>query len=220
MKTKKLLFIMCALCAFFLVACSQEEADDDKAEKRTEQSKEISDDAESEEDSDIVEESETAENSAIEDTSDKEEEAEAKDEALALTSYNWQGTEDGSLLVFEQDGTFRYYRSADDLTDSYYEGTYVFHVGAEAVTYITTTLSKYGVTEEELVGIFDRNEEYEESNFVCFSLNNEACIIGGENSVDTPYETPYMGFCLEKDGSLYLDIANMNTANYHLFVAK
>ena len=34
--------------------------------------------------------------------------------------------------------------------------------------------------EEELVGIFDRNEEYEESNFVCFTLNNEACYMGGE----------------------------------------
>lgn len=202
MKTKKLLFLMCTLCALFFVACSQEVSDDDKEESRTKQTEEASDEEESKEDSDIVEEPDITE------------------EAPALTEYNWQGTQDGSLLVFEEDGTFRYYRSAEDLTDSYYEGTYVFHVGEDAITYITTTLGQYGVTEEELVGIFDNNEEYEESNFVCFSLNNEACMIGGENTIDAPYETPYMGFCLEEEGSLYLDIANMNTANYHLFVAK
>lgn len=220
MKTKKLLFLMCTLCALFFVACSQEVSDDDKEESRTKQTEEASDEEESKEDSYIVEEPDTTDSSAMEDTTTTEEEPDITEEAPALTEYNWQGTQDGSLLVFEEDGTFRYYRSAEDLTDSYYEGTYVFHVGEDAITYITTTLSQYGVTEEELVGIFDNNEEYEESNFVCFSLNNEACMIGGKNTIDAPYETPYMGFCLEEEGSLYLDIANMNTANYHLFVAK
>ena len=216
MKSKYLLFIICSLCALFLVACSQKASDNDISENDTKQSEDSSDVAE------FKEESDTTESSAVEDTSDikEEKEMQLKDETPTLTGYNWQGTLDGSLLVFQQDGTFRYYRSADDLTDSYYEGTYVFHVGKDAVTYITTTLIQYGVTEEKLAGVFDKNDEYDESNFVCFSLNNEACIIDGKNSIESPYETPYMGFYLEDEGSLYLDIANMNSGNYHLFIAK
>ena len=76
------------------------------------------------------------------------------------------------------------------------------------------------MSEEELEGVFDRNEQYEESNFVIFVLNNEACIVDGENIVDSPYKTPYFGFYLEDDGVPYLDIANMNSGNYHLFVGR
>ena len=205
-KQKYLLLIMCMLCALLFGACSNDSSDDDKEDRRTERSEDDDD----EDDADEKKE---------DDTDDSHKPA-VSDEAARLTSYNWQGTKDGSLLVFEQDGTFRYYQTAEDLTDNYFEGTYEFYVGADAVDYITTTLSQYSVTEEELTRIFDNSDEYDESNFVCFTLNNEACYMGGENSVDEPYPTSYFGFCLEEDGDLYLDIANMNSANYHLFIAK
>ena len=137
-----------------------------------------------------------------------------------ITDYSWQGSQDGSLLVCEKDGSFKYYRSADDLTDNYFEGTYEFNMGKDAVTYMTTTLGDYGVTEEELEDIFERNEEYDESNFVCLVLHNETCIMDGENQIETPYQTPYFGFCLENEDGLYLDIANMNSGNYYIYLAK
>lgn len=137
-----------------------------------------------------------------------------------ISDYSWQASGDGSYIVCKTDGTFKYYRSADDLTDNYYSGTYEFYIGEDAVIYVTKTLSDYSVTEDELEDVFDRNEEYDESNFVCLVLNNEKCIIDGENQIDSPYRTPYYGFCLEEDGTLCLDIANMNTGNYALYVAK
>lgn len=137
-----------------------------------------------------------------------------------ITEYRWQATGDGSLIVCESDGSFKYYQSAEDLTNNYFEGTYEFYMGKKAVTYITTELSDYGVTKEELEEVFDRNEEYDESNFVVFVLNNEACMIDGENVVESPYRTPYYGFYLESDGVPYLDIANMNSGNYQLFEGK
>lgn len=146
-------------------------------------------------------------------------EAKEWENSALLTSYNWQGTQDGSLLVFEEDNTFRYYQSADDLTNYYFEGTYQFFIGAEAVTYLTTTLSDYGVTLDEINTIFLNNEQYYEANFMIYVLNNEACMIDGENTVDSPYQNPYMGFCLEENGTIYLDVANMNSANYSMYAS-
>ncbi len=187
-KQKYLLLIMCMLCALLFGACSNDSSDDDKEDRRTERSEDDDD--------------EDSHKPAV------------SDEAARLTSYNWQGTKDGSLLVFEQDGTFRYYQTAEDLTDNYFEGTYEFYVGADAIEYITTDLSDYSVTKNELEGSFEGSDEYDESNFVCFTLNNEACYMDGENTVEKPYQTSYFGFCLEEDGDLYLDIANMNSANF------
>jgi len=224
-KQKYLLLIMCMLCALLFGACSNDSSDDDKEDRRTERSEDDDDeDDEDKKDKDEAEKKDSAEDKkGDDDDSDVDKDSdkpEVSDEAARLTSYNWQGTKDGSLMVFEQDGTFRYYQSAEDFTDNYFEGTYEFYVGADAVDYITTDLSDYSVTKDELKRLFDNSDEYDESNFVCFTLNNEACYMGGENSVDEPYPTSYFGFCLEEDGDLYLDIANMNTANYHLFIAK
>lgn len=137
-----------------------------------------------------------------------------------IYDYNWQASQDESLMVCEEDGSFKYYQSADDMTDNYYEGTYEFYVGDNAVDYITSELSDYGLTEDELEEIFKRNDEYNEENFVCLVLNNESCIIDGENQIQSSYKTPYYGFYLEENGKTYLDIANMNTGNYVTYIAK
>ncbi len=151
---------------------------------------------------------------------DKEPETSSKLSTAFITEYKWQATSDSSLIVCEKDGSFKYYQSAEDLTNNYFEGTYGFYVGKPAVTYITTELSEYAVTKAELEGLFDRVEEYDESNFVVFVLNNEACMIDGENVVEAPYQTPYYGFFLESDGVPCLDIVNMNSGNYQLFEGK
>ncbi len=221
-KRKYLLLIMCMLCALLFGACSKDSRDDDRDDRVSERSADEDEDegSEDKDDDKDTEDSKTDDDTDTSDTGKESDGPEVNDEAARLTAYNWQGTNDGSLLVFEKDGTFRYYQSAEDFTDNYFEGTYKFYVGADAVDYITTDLSNYSVTEDELKRIFDNTEEYDESNFVCFTLNNEACYMDGENAIEEPYQTPYFGFCLEEDGDLYLDIANMNSANYHLFIAK
>lgn len=217
-KQKYLLLIMCVICTLLFGACSKDSSfEDDDNDRRTEQSEDEDEDDEAEKKDSEEDKKGDDDDSDVDKDSDK---PAVRDEAARLTSYNWQGTKDGSLLVFEQNSTFRYYQTAEDLTDNYFEGTYEFYVGADAVDYITTDLSDYSVTKNELEGIFEGSDEYDESNFVCFTLNNEACYMGGENTVEKPYQTSYFGFCLEEDGDLYLDIANMNSANYHLFIAK
>ncbi len=150
---------------------------------------------------------------------------EAKDEETnkllsVIYSHEWQTTGDKSLLVCEKNGDFKYYQSAEDMTDNYFDGTYEFYVGADAVDYITSDLKEYDVTEDELEEIFKNNEEYNEENFIILVLNNESCIMDGEEQIDSAYKTPYFGFYLEDDEDLYLDLANMNSSNYITFVTK
>ena len=137
-----------------------------------------------------------------------------------IYDHKWQSTGDKSLIVCEKDGSFKYYQSEEDLTDNYFEGTYSFYVGKDAVDFITTELAEYSVKEGELDDLFDKNEEYNEDNFVCLVLHNEQCLVLGENQIDEPYNTPYYGFILENDGKLCLDIANMNSGNYTTFISK
>lgn len=227
--TKVLVVAMAVACTGLLVGCGQTTSKISDEEVEFEREMEESNSSEDEEDT-AEEETDTAEEeteATEEEPESTEEEKEKKEmstekakENTLITEYIWQASGDSSLIVCKKDGSFKYYQSADELNDNYYEGTYEFHIGKDAVSYITTELSAYGVTEEELEGVFDRNEQYSESNFVIFVLNNEACIVDGENIVDSPYQTPYFGFYLEEDGVPYLDIANMNTGNYNLFVGK
>ena len=219
---KVLVVAMSVACTGLLLGCGQtpSKISDEEVEfEREMDENDISEDEEdtAEEEPDIAEE----ETEATEEEKEKKEmSTEKAQENTLITEYIWQASGDSSLIVCKKDGSFKYYQSADELNDNYYEGTYEFYMGEDAVTYITTDLSAYGVTRKELEGVFDRNEQYSESNFVIFVLNNEACIVDGENIVDSPYQTPYFGFYLEEDGVPYLDIANMNTGNYNLFVGK
>lgn len=113
----------------------------------------------------------------VDDYEDYEEDYADSSDSLAvpesvITDYNWKAYHDGSLIVCETDCTFRYYQSEEDMTDDYFEGTYEFYVGAEAVEYVTTVLSEFDVTEEELEGLFERSEEHDESILYvwCFTM--------------------------------------------------
>ena len=136
-----------------------------------------------------------------------------------ITKYRWQAAGDGSLIVCKEDGSFKYYQSAEDLENNYFEGTYEFYVGEAAVKYITTTLEEYGVTRKKLKQVWASSNAYDISNFICLVLNNETCMVDGQNVMESPCRTPYFGFCLKQEDVLYFDIANMNTANYYNFIA-
>lgn len=131
-----------------------------------------------------------------------------------ISGHSWEAS-DGSLLVLDDDGTFRYYRDQDDRSDYYYEGTYKVYCGEDAVEYIAEDLEEYGVTEEEQREIFERNEEYNVDNYYCMVLTYEKCFIDGENTLEETVITPYFGFYYEKYEEL--DFANMNTATYYYF---
>lgn len=121
---------------------------------------------------------------------------------------------DSSEMIFEDDRLY-WYKDSSDHNDNYYSGIYKLYVGKEAVDYITTDLSSYGVTKSELEGIFDRNEEYDESNFVVFDINYDKYVLNGKNMTIPRPQVPLYGFILKNN--TYLDVANMNTGSYYKF---
>lgn len=131
-----------------------------------------------------------------------------------VSGHSWEAP-DESLLILDDDGTFKYYRDQDDFSDYYYEGTYEVYCGEDAVEYISEDLEEYGVTEKEQRDLFEGYEEYDIDNYYCMILTNEACYMDGENVLDETVVTPYFGFYIEDDDAL--DFANMNTANYYYF---
>lgn len=135
-----------------------------------------------------------------------------------LGDSSWLSEDDDSQIVFNTDNSFSWYQSKEEEDDNYYAGSYDFYIGEEAMDYITDTLSEYAVKEEELQGVFDRNEEYELDNFVCFTMNNETFILYGDEQLSEPIDSHYFGFLLD-DGSI-LDIANMDTGSYVWFVKE
>lgn len=138
-----------------------------------------------------------------------------------ITQYNWEGMEGGSLIVCETDGTFKYYEYATDLTNNYFDGTYEFYRGEDALRYLDQELPEYNVTREEMIDfmLLNLGTQYYTGNLVCLVLNNEHCMMDGEDVLDGPHRTPYYGFAIKEDGQLYLDIANMNSGNKHPYKA-
>lgn len=126
---------------------------------------------------------------------------------------------DESVIYFEADGTFVWYQNDANHDDYYFVGTYDAYRAEFAESYIVTYLGEYGVTEDELADLYDRNEDsefYTEENFTCLVLHNESAICDGEEQVTEPYDTNYMGFYM--DG--YYDAANMASGEYAAFTMR
>lgn len=135
---------------------------------------------------------------------------------ITLPSTKWLFSDD-SEIVFEETA-FKWYRDENVYTDNYYIGTYKFFTGAEAETYLTVDLKDYGITLEELQGVYSRNEEYSQDNLVLLVLDTTSAYIDGQTTV---YEeniiAPYYGFAISDTS---LDIASMNSGTYSEFTKK
>ena len=128
----------------------------------------------------------------------------------------WIAT-DNSEMIFDET-SFNWYRDEGVYSDNYYGGTFEYYRGTDAVKFITTELSQYGVTESELQKLFERNEKYSEENFVVFNLVYNKVVMSGENITPERPLVPWYGFILE-DGTV-LDVVNMNTGTYYTFTKK
>ena len=137
-----------------------------------------------------------------------------------IKNEDWVEVDSDSFLVFDNSRTFHYYREYDNQDGDYYTGTYEIYVGEDAMEYITEDLEEYGVTEEEINDFIDRNEEYTLDNLICIVLYNESCIVDGEETFDHTVMTPYFGYYLVEGDAVGLDIANMNAAEYYMFVPE
>lgn len=124
---------------------------------------------------------------------------------------------DGSEAIFGKK-EIRWYQKEGYYDDNYYFGKYEFYIGDDAVEFITTDLSSYGVTETELEDLFERSEEYNRDNFVVFNIEYDGIKMNGETTTPTVSLVPWFGFIFEDN--TYLDVANMNTGTYYSFTKK
>lgn len=130
----------------------------------------------------------------------------------------WIASNDGSRWEFGEDGTFHWYRDGNVKDDNYYAGTCTFYTGEEAMDYLTGPLAEYGITAEELTGLFSASEEYSLGNLVCLAAVNQTFILEGREQLSAPRETYYFGFLLE-DGT-HLSLLNLQTASRYEFAKE
>lgn len=135
-----------------------------------------------------------------------------------LAGTSWLSGDDNSQWVFGTDKTFHWYQMKGKTDDNYFAGTYEFHMGQDAISYLTTELSDYGITERTIKRVISGNQEYTLDNFVCFSCVNQSFILHGKEQLSEDALSSYFGFLL-RDGT-YLDIANMRTGTYYGFTKE
>lgn len=127
--------------------------------------------------------------------------------------------EDGSVIYFNENGTYIWYQSDDNHDDNYYSGTYSEYYESDAQDYIVYDLWEYAVTQEELDDYFERNEGnsfYNKENFCCLVLHTDILIMDGESRLDNSYDSNYMGFC----SNGIFDATNMASGEYALFTMR
>lgn len=119
---------------------------------------------------------------------------------------------DGSEVVFTDD-SIMWYKDPSDHTKNYYSGKYKFFIGRKAINYVVNDLSEYGVTNDKLQNLFDRNLKYSENNFIIIDINFDVQDLNGiKNKIEKP-SLPWIGFIL--NNNTYLDVANMRTSVYY-----
>ncbi len=132
-----------------------------------------------------------------------------------LAGTSWLSENDDSQWVFGTDKTFHWYQTEGETDDDYFAGTYEFHVGQDAIDYLTTELSGHGITEGAVKRVIASDPGYTQDNFICFSCVNQSFMLRGEEQLSGDVRSSYLGFLLQ-DGT-YLDIANMATGTYYGF---
>lgn len=132
-----------------------------------------------------------------------------------LAGTSWRSADDDSQWVFNADKTFYWYQRKGETDDNYFAGAYEFHIGRDAVDYLTGELSHYGITEGTIQWVISNNPEYALDDFVCFTCVNQSFMLRGEEQLSEDALSSYLGFLLE--GGTYLDIANMTTGAYYGF---
>ena len=132
----------------------------------------------------------------------------------------WIDIEEDTCLEFVSAKKFKYYRDFRDLDDYYYEGKFELYIGDEALDYIVDDLSNYGLTEDEVQDLADRNKYYKMENLVVLVLHNEKRYVDGQNDLTETVVTPYIGFFCTDNKEHALDMTNLNSFGYSLFVPE
>lgn len=137
--------------------------------------------------------------------------------SFTIESTNWEALKDRSYLTFNLDQTFQHYQDKQDISNNYYSGTYLFHLGKAARKYFIHSLDQYHISTDTLEAYYKREPYYNEHNLVCLILQNDACYMNAKNILRIPVSTVYLGFLLSDGSDVYLELENLYTGDLSLF---
>mgnify|MGYP006988846614 CR=1 FL=1 len=141
---------------------------------------------------------------------------------IDLADTEYFAPNDGSYLVLGKEGkddSFKWYKNKDDLNDNYYAGKYYLYTGTDAFKFVTSEISSYGVTEEELIRVLDGNYDklvvlFVEYSDIFIDGNSEYDSFNNSIDKDHPKSISYYG---EIDENGNLNLVNMLSANPIVF---
>lgn len=124
-----------------------------------------------------------------------------------LDGNSWRAG-DGSLLELKEDGTYYWYKDAEDKTDNYYTGTYTSCLGDRAIEKID---DEFGFNEEA----YKNNSAILRTDIYYLELNKEKTVIDGKSQI-TAQKSPYALFFYNATSSK-CEGMNLNTQNLASF---
>ena len=214
-KIKKILLAM--LCAIlFVTACTGqkqkeeetkvEKSKEDKKESKTKKKKKTTKDKKEKKKN--KDKKEKQENKELEST----EEAKVEKDILAGTAW----TSDNDNWVFNEDGTFYWYKDKGVTDDNYFGGSYKSYSG-EAVFDSIGDVDPYlaGITQEELLKGFNNADDYKVEDSLYIDTTYNTYLLDGVEKLSQETKNSYYGF-LSEDGKT-LSIVNMSTGSLYNF---
>ena len=210
------------LCAIlFVTACTGqkqkeeetkvEKSKEDKKESKTKKKKKTTKDKkEKKKNKENKDKKEKQENKELEST----EEAKVEKDILAGTA--WNSDNDNSYWVFNEDGTFYWYKDKGVTDDNYFGGSYKSYSG-EAVFDSIGDVDPYlaGITQEELLKGFNNADDYKVEDSLYIDTTYNTYLLDGVEKLSQETKNSYYGF-LSEDGKT-LSIVNMSTGSLYNF---
>lgn len=214
-----LLAILCAiLCVTACTGQKQKEEEtkvekskEDKKESKTKKKKKTTKDKkEKKKNKENNDKKEKQENKELEST----EEAKVEKDVLAGTA--WNSDNDNSYWVFNEDGTFYWYKDKGVTDDNYFGGSYKSYSG-EAVFDSIGDVDPYlaGITQEELLKGFNNADDYKVEDSLYIDTTYNTYLLDGVEKLSQETKNSYYGF-LSEDGKT-LSIVNMSTGSLYNF---
>lgn len=216
------MILLAMLCAIlFVTACTGqkqkeeetkvEKSKEDKKESKTKKKKKTTKDKkEKKKNKENKDKKEKQENKELEST----EEAKVEKDILAGTA--WNSDNDNSYWVFNEDGTFYWYKDKGVTDDNYFGGSYKSYSG-EAVFDSIGDVDPYlaGITQEELLKGFNNADDYKVEDSLYIDTTYNTYLLDGVEKLSQETKNSYYGF-LSEDGKT-LSIVNMSTGSLYNF---
>lgn len=133
-----------------------------------------------------------------------------------ISGYSWIGT-DNSILYLNHNQNYTWYQDDQIHDNNFHTGTYMVYTGNDAIQYIATNLTEYGITEETQWNIIE-NKNYEVNDYYLLILNcNKSIINNNEQKIENS-QIYYYGFY--DNATNQLDLINIATNTNAQFKLK